>query len=530
MGPNVKVLISDKMDSRCVGIIESHTGIQAEVRTDLSPEELRSVIEGYDALIVRSSTKVTGEILRAGKRLQVVGRAGVGVDNVDVETATRSGIIVMNTPGGNSTSTAEHSFAMLIALARNIPQATSSIKSGNWDRGQYLGVELAGKTLGVIGLGKVGREVAGRGAAFKMRVLGYDPFVAEEIALAHGAQLATLDEVMEQADFITLHLPLTSRTRHFISEEQLDRAKDGAFLVNCARGGIVDEHALLRALNSGKLAGAALDVFEEEPPTSPELIAHERLICTPHLAGSTREAQANVALQIAAQVSDVLLGRGIRNAVNLPRVEPENYEKIQPYLDLAECLGRILAQINEGQLECISVEYNGGLASHPSAPLTAAVLKGIMATISDDVVNIVNAPLFARERGIRVDELKSSEHGSYSSLITVVYQTTRARRVIGGTLFGKSEPRVVRLDDYSFEAVPEGHMLFYVNDDIPGIIGRIGSVMGRHQVNIGRMSCGRREVGGKALTILNVDGPVPDEVLEEIVSQRNISWAKRVSL
>jgi D-3-phosphoglycerate dehydrogenase len=518
------------MDPQCVEILEKNPGIEVDVKAGLSADELKAVIGDYEALIVRSSTVVSEEVLQQGKRLRVVGRAGVGVDNIDVEAATRSGIIVMNTPGGNSISTAEHSFAMLIALARNIPQATASIKDGKWERSQHTGVELIGKTLGVFGLGKVGREVASRGVGFKMRVLGYDPFVSEEMALSYGAHLATPKEIYAEADFITVHLPLTEQTHHLISDEQLNQCKNGVYLINCARGGIIDEAALLHGLDSGKVAGAALDVFEQEPPTAAELIAHKRLICTPHLGASTREAQANVAEQVAEQVSDVLLDRVIRNAVNVPSLEPEIYQSLQPFLILAERMGRLLAQLNEGQLERVTIEYHGDVTAHPTSPLTAAVLKGIMETFSDEAVNFVNAPLFTQERGVRVDELKSSEHEDYASLITVVYQTTVSRVTLAGTIFGKNDPRLVRLDEYDFDAVPAGHMLFYANDDIPGIIGRIGTVMGTHQVNIAQMSCGRNEVGGKALTILNVDSPIPDELLGEIVSQNHISWAKKVSL
>ena len=526
----MKVLISDAMDLRCAEVLERNPGFEVDVKVGLSPDELKALIGAYDGLIVRSSTRVSEEILRAGERLRVVGRAGSGVDNIDVEAATRRGIIVMNTPGGNTVSTAEHSFAMLIALARRIPQATAALKAGRWERRQYTGVELTGKTLGIIGLGKVGRQVASRGAAFRMKVLGYDPFVSEEVALSCGAQLISLEELYAEADFITLHLPLTAQTRHAIGAVQLEQCKDGVYLINCARGGIADEAALLDALEAGKVAGAALDVFEEEPPTCAELIAHERVICTPHLAASTREAQANVALQIAAQVSEVLADGVIRDAVNVPSMGPEMHQKIHPFLELAECLGRIQAQINDGQIERIAVEYHGDVGAYSTSSLTAAVLKGIIETISDETVNYVNALFFAQERGVRVDELKSSEHEDYASLITIVYQTTTARRILAGTIFGKNGPRLVRLDEYSFDAVPAGHMLFYVNDDVPGMVGRIGTAMGAHQVNIAQMSCGRREVGGRALTILNMDSPVSDQLLEEILSDNHITWAKRVSL
>ena len=526
----MKVLISDKMDPRCVDIIERNPAISVDVKTTLSAEELKEVVGDYEALVVRSSTQVTDEILRAGKRLRVVGRAGVGVDNIDVEAAKRAGVIVMNTPGGNAISTAEHSFAMLMALARNIPQATASVRAGEWERSRYTGVELIGKNLGVFGVGKVGREVASRAAAFQMRVLAHDPFVSEEMVQSYGAQAATPEQIFSEADFITIHVHLSSQTRHMIGEEELAQCRDGVYLINCARGGLIDETALLNALNAGKVAGAALDVLEEEPPTDPTLAAHERVICTPHLGASTREAQANVALQVAEQVSDALADKVIRNAVNVPSVDPEVFAVIQPYLVLAERMGRFLAQINEGQLERITIEYHGDIASHPTSPITASVLKGIMEWVSDEVVNFVNAPVLAQERGVRVDELKSSEHEDYASLITVVYQTTASIRTLAGTIFGKGDPRFVRLDEYSFDAIPEGHLLIYLNDDIPGIIGRIGSVMGTHDVNIAQMSCGRHVVGGKALTILNVDNEISQELLEEVVSQNHISWAKMVSL
>ena len=527
----MKVLISDKVDPGCADILQENPQIQVDTQTDLTPDQLKAVISQYEGLIVRSATQVSEEVLLEAKKLRVVGRAGAGVDNIDVDAATRQGVIVMNTPGGNSVSTAEHSFAMLMALSRNIPQATASLKAGRWDRSHYTGVELRGKTLGIVGLGKVGRELAQRSAAFKMKVLGYDPFVSEEMALAYNTQLASLEEIYAQADFISVHLPLTPQTKHSISDDVLAKCKDGVRLLNCARGGIIDEEALLRGLDSGKVAGAALDVFEEEPPAPGRpLIAHERVICTPHLAASTHEAQASVALQVARQVGDALMDRVILNAVNVPSVEPEIYQIMRPYLDLAERLGRLQAQLGEGQLERITVEYHGDVNAHPTSPLTAAVLKGIMSTISYEPINFVNAPILAQERGVRVDELKSTEHEDYTSLITVVYQTTSGRRVLSGTIFGKGDPRLVRLDEYSFDAVPAGNMLFYVNEDLPGIIGQIGTMMGGHQVNIAQMACGRHKVGGKALTVFTVDGAISDQVLDEISGQSYISWAKRVQL
>ena len=526
----MKVLISDKMDPRCVDILEVDEGISVDVRTGLSTAELIDCIGEYQGLVVRSGTEVSAEVIAAASSLKVIGRAGTGFDNIDVAAATRGGIIVMNTPGGNSLSTAEHTFAMIAALARHIPQATASLKGGRWERSHFVGTELADKTIAVLGLGQVGREVAKRAGAFRMKVLGYDPFVGEEGALACGAQRTPLEQIYASADFITVHIHLNEQTRHLISDAEIACCKDGVFLVNCARGGIIDEMALLRGLESGKVAGVALDVFEEEPPTRADLLNHDRVICTPHLAASTKEAQASVALQVAKQVGDVLMGRVIRNAINAPSVEPEMYEKMQPYLVLAERLGSLQAQLSEGQLERITIEYWGDITNYPTSPLTSAVLKGIMEAVSDTAVNVVNAPLFAQERGVRVDELRSSEHEDYVSLITVIYHTDQGRRLLSGTIFGKSDPRLVRLDEYSFDAVPEGHMLFYINDDVPGIIGQIGSSMGDHKVNIAQMSGGRREMGGQALTILNGDDPITAEVVDDILSREYISWAKQVSL
>ena len=526
----LKVLISDKMDPRCVEILQANAGVTVDVCSGLSPSALIDCIGHYEGLVVRSATKVTAEVLAAASRLRVIGRAGTGFDNIDVQAATRHGVIVMNTPGGNSLSTAEHTFALIASLARHVPQATASLKKGLWERSQFVGVELAGKTLAVIGLGQVGREVAARAAAFQMQVLGYDPYIGQEVALSCGAQLASLDDIYATADFITVHTHLNDQTRHLISDAEIAQCKAGVYLINCARGGILDEHALLRGLHSGKVAGAALDVFEEEPPTLVDLLVDDRVICTPHLAASTKEAQANVALQVAEQVGDVLMGRVIRNAVNAPSVDPETHGKLQPYLVLAERLGRLQAQLGVGQLERITIEYQGAVTAYPTSPLTSAVLKGIMETVSEASVNVVNALLFAQERGVQVDERLNSEHEDYASLITVVYHTNLGQRLLAGTLFGKSDPRLVRLDEYSFDAAPEGHMLFYVNDDVPGIIGQIGTVMGTHKVNIAQMSCGRRQMGGQALTILNVDDPITADVVDDILSREYISWAKQVSL
>ncbi len=530
----MRVLISDRVDPGCVDVLQSGGRIEADLSTGLSPADLLERIDAYDGLIVRSATRVTGEVIRRARRMRAIGRAGAGVDNIDVDEATRRGIVVMNTPGGNSVSTAEHTVAMVLSLARNVPQGTASMKAGRWEPGTLTGVELAGKTIGVFGLGQVGREVTQRAAALGLRVLAYDPPVTEEVAQSYGAQLAPEEQIWEEADFLTFHVPLTAQTRHRLSEGELARCRDGVRVINCARGGIVDEQALLQALDSGKVAGAALDVYESEPPEAgSRLVAHERVICTPHLAAATREAQSSVALQVAAQVRDVLTGGAIHNAVNVPSLDPEAYEKLRPHLELGERLGRIHGQLaKEDRLRRITVEYHGEIATGSTSSLTSAVVLGLMESFAEEgTLNLVNARMVAQERGVRIDELTSSEAEDYASLLTVALEFEGGgRRVLSGTLFGHQDPRIVRVDEYDLDAVPEGHMLFYVNDDVPGIIGRIGSTMGRRQINIARMACGRHHVGGRALTVLNVDSPVPETVIEEILTDPHITWARLVSL
>jgi D-3-phosphoglycerate dehydrogenase / 2-oxoglutarate reductase len=528
----VKVLISDKVDTGCVAILEQGGDITVDVKTDLTPDQLLEVIGDYDGLIVRSATKVTKQVLERATRLRAIGRAGAGVDNIDSEAATRSGVVVMNTPGGNSVSTAEHTISMMMSLARNIPQANISVKNGKWNKSSFTGVEMTGKTIGVFGLGQVGREVARRAAALGMRVLAFDPPFTPEVAQSYGAQLVPAEEIWPEADFLTFHLPLTDQTRHRLSTAELALCKDGVRVINCARGGIVDEAAILEGLESGKVAGLAADVFEEEPPPADSaLIAHERVICTPHLAASTKEAQANVALQVAEQIREVLIDGVIRNAVNVPSIAPEVYEKMRPWLLLGECLGKIQGQLSGGDVDRITVEFRGEVANHTTSPLTSAVLKGIMESFAaDGSVNFVNAPVLAQERGIGIDELRSTEPEDYTSLISVVFQHGEKRRVVSGTLFGKRDPRIVRFDDFDLDAVPEGHMLFYRNDDVPGIIGRIGSLLGSQGVNIAQLSLGRDAQGASALSVLNVDSRISDDLLEQILGDGHVTWARRVAL
>lgn len=527
----LKVLISDSVAEECVDILRAD-GLDVDLRTGLSPAELKDVIGGYSALIVRSSTKVTRDLLESACLLKVIGRAGAGVDNVDVEAATRHGIIVMNTPGGNTISTAEHAFSMMLSLMRNIPQASSSLKAGEWNRSRFVGVEVYGKTLGVIGMGKVGGEVARRAAAFGMNVIGYDPFLPLEIAENLGVELVDIDEIYSRSDVITIHAALTDQTRKLFCDATFGKCKPGLRLVNCARGEIVDQAALLRALESGVVSGAALDVFVHEPPSDEEkrLIARPDVVCTPHLGASTKEAQANVALQIARQVADALHDRTVQNAVNLPTLPAGVSEKIQPYLYLAERIGSLQAQLGEGRPQRITVEYYGDVLQYPTTTITCGVLKGVMDTICSEMVNYVNAPILAQQRGVRVNEMRSSEHRDFQTLVSVIYQTDKGQRAISGTIFGKKDPRIVSIDGCLLDAHPEGEMLILLNEDVPGVIGRIGTIIGSQGINIGRMTWGRIQDSTRAMTLLNLDHPIGDGVLAEVASQPFVVWTRRVKL
>lgn len=526
----MRVLVSDNLSARGLEVLRQNPTFQVDVRTKVAPEELLRIIDQYDALIVRSATKVTAEVIRAGKQLKVIGRAGVGVDNVDVESATAQGVVVMNTPTGNTVTTAEHSISLLLALTKHIPQAVASLKGGRWEKGKFLNVELFNKTLGVIGLGRIGSEVARRAKGFAMRVIAYDPFISTEVASRIGVELTDLDEVYRQADFITLHVPLGPDTYHMINRETIGSMKQGVRIINCARGGIVDEEALYEAIMSGHVAGAAFDVLEKEPDTSSPLLSLENFIGTPHLGAATAEAQENVAIAIAQQVADYLSSGLIRNSVNTPSIEPELLAKIQPYLTLAEKLGRLDSQLAEGRFQEIRIDYTGEVATYDTSPLTAAVVKGVLDPITSDTINIVNALPYARQRGIRVVESKSSQEEDYASLISVVIQTDRGQSLVAGTLFSRREPRVVRIDEFSLEAVPEGYLLVFSNLDVPGVIGKIGTILGQNQVNIAGMVLGREKPGGQAVSVVNVDSQIPAPVLDEIRRMPNIVYAKVVKV
>ncbi len=515
MSDTVRVLIADKMDPRAAAIFRDR-GIEADEKPGLTPDEIEAIIGNYDGLAVRSSTRVTAAIMDAAlPRLKVIGRAGIGVDTIDVPAASARGIVVMNTPFGNSITTAEHAIAMLFALAREIPQADQSTQGGKWEKSRFMGVELAGKTLGLIGCGNIGSIVADRAHGLKMKVAAYDPFLSPERAVELGVDKVELDELLARADFITLHTPLTDQTRGILSREALAKTKPGVRIVNCARGGLIDEAALKDALDSGHVAGAALDVFQEEPAKENALFGTRGLICTPHLGASTTEAQVNVAIQVAEQMADFLLLGGISNAVNVPSLSAEEAPRLRPYMALAEKLGRLVGQIVGPDIRSIAVEVEGAAAELNIKPVTGAVLAGVMGTWSD-TVNMVNAPYLAKERGLDVREIRSSQEGNYHTLVAVTVGTDAGPKRVEGTLFGSRAPRLVSIFGIGVEAELTGQMIYIVNSDQPGFIGALGTKLGKHKVNIATFNLGRREEGGEAVALVAVDDPITPELASRL--------------
>jgi len=511
-----RVLISDSLSREGVEVFKQAPGIEVDVMTNLTPDELKGVIKEYDGLVIRSATKVTKEIIDHAENLKVIGRAGSGLDNVDIVAASKRGIVVMNTPGGNTITTAEHAIALMLSLARNIPQATASMKAGKWEKNKFVGKELYNKKLGVIGIGQVGSIVADRAQGLKMQVIAYDPYISPEAAEKMGIAMVSLEELLETADFITVHTPLSKETRGLIDAKAFSRMKKGVFIINCARGGIVSEKDLLDALNSGQVGGAALDVFEEEPTKNMELISHPNVICTPHLGASTDEAQINVAIAIAEQMVAYLTTGEIRNAVNFPSVSAEILAVIEPYLDLAEKLGKFHAQVTRGGIQEVRIEYSGKILEYDIAPVTIALLKGLLTPSLGDTVNYINAPLLAKERGIGVIEARSSELKDYTSFITLITKTPKEKLMTAGTLFGLKDPRIVRLNDFVLDVVPEGYMLVVYNEDRPGVIGNIGATLGGENINIARLHLSREQREKQALVILSTDTPVTKEVVEKL--------------
>ena len=526
-----KILISDPLSEQGLAVFAAHPQLQVRIKTKLSPEQLRECIGEYDALVMRSGTKLTAPIIEAAANLKVIGRAGVGVDNIDLEAATKKGIIVMNTPGGNTLSTAEHTLAMILALSRRLPAANSSLKAGRWEKKKFTGVELFGKSLGIIGLGRIGAELARRVQSFGMQVMAYDPYINMEAAQRLGVKVVELPQLLAQSDYVSLHLPLTARTRHIIDKEAIGRMKPGARLINCARGGLVDEQALVEALENGRLAGAALDVFEQEPlPADHPLLKMPQLVLTPHLGASTAEAQQKVSLDIASQVVDFLLNGVVSNALNMPSLPEGSSELLRPYMLLAEKLASLLAQLCRGRFEQFKLQYSGQLQEHPVSPISVAALTGLLRPILGEDVNYVNAPLLARERNLQVVESKQSSPGDYNSSIRLQISTDRESHSISGTIFGKNDPRVVELDEVPLEAVPQGYILVLSNQDTPGVVGKIGRAMGELGINIGGMQLGRKKKGGQALSLINVDSPLPQETLEKLCRMPEILDIRQVKI
>ncbi|WP_425230761.1 phosphoglycerate dehydrogenase [Sphingomonas sp.] len=509
-----KVLISDKMDPKAAQIFRER-GVEVDEITGKTPDELKAIIAGYDGLAIRSSTKVTAAILDAATNLKVVGRAGIGVDNVDIPAASARGVVVMNTPFGNSITTAEHAIALMFALARQLPEADASTQAGKWEKNRFMGVELTAKTLGLIGAGNIGSIVADRARGLKMKVIAFDPFLTPERAIEIGVEKVDLDALLARADFITLHTPLTDQTRNILSAENLARTKPGVRIINCARGGLIDEAALKAGLDSGHIAGAALDVFVEEPASASPLFGTPGFVSTPHLGASTTEAQVNVAIQVAEQMADFLVSGGVTNALNMPSLSAEEAPKLKPYMALAEKLGALVGQLATGAIGGISVEAEGAAAQLNVKPITSAVLAGFLGT-QTATVNMVNAPVIARERGLEVREIRTEREGDYHTLLRVTVRTADGERSVAGTLVGAANPRLVELFGISVEADLAGPMLYVVNEDAPGFIGRLGTLLGEACVNIGTFHLGRRAAGGEAVLLLSVDEQVDAALLARI--------------
>jgi len=519
-----KVLIADKLSPAAVAIFKER-GIEADVKTGLSKEELLKIVDQYDGMAIRSATKVTADVIKAAKKLKVVGRAGIGVDNVDIPAATAAGVIVMNTPFGNSITTAEHAIAMMMALARDLPAANASTQAGKWEKNRFMGTEVYGKTLGLIGAGNIGSIVADRAKGLKMHVVAFDPYLSPERASSLGIEKVELNELLARADFITLHTPLTNETRNIISADAINRMKKGARVINCARGGLVDEAALKAALDSGHLAGAALDVFEEEPAKSNILFGNEKVIATPHLGASTEEAQENVALQVAEQISDYLLTGAITNALNMPSINAEEAQKVKPWIVLAEKLGAFVGQLTDTSLQTVEILYEGTAADLNQRALTQAAIAGLLKPALSDV-NMVNAPVVAKERGIKISETRRPRQGAYEGYIKITAVLDGSTRRVAGTVFSDGRPRLIQVKDINLDAEFAPHMLYVVNEDKPGFIGKLGSLLGDAKVNIASFALGRSAPGDEAIALVEVDGGVSDKVLGDIAKLPLVKLAK----
>jgi len=527
-----RVLVSDKLSSRGLEILQAASGIAVDNVTGLTPAQLAEKIAPYHGLIVRSASTVTAEVMAAAANLRVIGRAGIGVDNIDVAAATAKGVVVMNTPAGNNVTTAEHAISMMLSLARSIPQATASMKSGKWEKGKFTGSEVFSKTLGIVGIGNIGSLVADRALGLKMRVIAYDPFISQQAAQRLGVELVSLDELYARSDFVSVHTPLNQETRGLVGAAAFAKMKPGVRLINCARGGIVDEDALAAAIAEGKVAGAALDVFSQEPPPADHpLLKLPQVICTPHLGAATDEAQVNVAIAIAQQVVNYLTNGVIQDAVNVPSISPELLEVLGPYLTIGEKLGSLQGQLLTSTPGELAIEYAGELAALDVKALTRAVLRGFLTRVVDStVVNYVNAPTIARERGIKVVESKTSEQKGFSNLLTVTASTAEGASVVAGAVFGQRIIRLVRINDFYLDADPHGYILMLHNRDVPGVVGSVGMLLGESKINIARLELGREKIGGMAVSLIHVDDDIPAAVLERLRTLPNIVSAQLVRL
>jgi D-3-phosphoglycerate dehydrogenase len=508
----LKILALDNLQKVGIDYLKEE-GFQVDVSGKLKPEELIKVIDDYDAIIVRSGTKVPATVLDGVKRLKVIGRAGIGVDNIDISGATKSGVVVMNTPGGNTITTAEHAISLMMSLMRNIPQANHSMKSGKWEKSKFMGTEICDKTLGIIGLGNIGKIVADRAKGLKMIVIGFDPYLSSEDAARLGVELVSLDSLYQRADVITVHTPLTPETKDLINSETISKMKDGVCIINCARGGIVNEEDAVEAVDSGKVGGVAIDVYPKEPPSADSpIFSSDRIICTPHLGASTIEAQEKVAVQIADQISDYLKRGTIRNSVNFPSISAELVPILRPYLELGEKMGSFHGQLLDARPSAVTVEYYGDVTQFNTSPITLAVLKGILQHLSEGV-NLVNSRMVAEERGIKISEGTSQRSEDYASLIRVKVASNGKEFLCSGTTFG-NEPMVVKIMGFHIEAHLSGSVIMMNNEDVPGVVGRVGTYLGENQINIAGLQLGREKIGGTAISLINVDQEVPPEVIE----------------
>ncbi|MBN2123220.1 MAG: phosphoglycerate dehydrogenase [Deltaproteobacteria bacterium] len=526
----MKVLVSDALSDVGIRIFRETPGIEVDVRTGLGPEDLKAVIGDCQGLVIRSETRVTADIIEAARNLKVIGKAGIGLENVDIAAASRRGIVVMNTPEANTITTAEHAIAMMMALSRNIPRATISLKEGRWEKDALQGREVYNKTLGLIGAGHVGRVVADRAKGLKMKVVAYDPYIKPETLEKLDVEPVSLEELLERADYVTIHAPRTEETVNMINRESLGRMKKGAMLINCARGGIVNEEDLYHALASGHLAGAALDVFNREPPGEHPLMGIPNFICTPHLGASTREARDNVAVDVANQVVAYLLHGTVKNAINVPSVSAELMSILRPYVILAEKLGLLQGQLADSGILEVQITYSGNVTQYDATPLSTAVLKGLLTPITGDDVNFINAHTMASERGIKVVESRTSTSEDFASLIKVRVKTLEGEKVVSGTIFGRTRPRILRINDFYMEAVPEGHILFIHSQDVPGVIGLIASKLGEHRVNINRMHVGQDKKKQQNVILLATSVSVQDNVLKDVLGLEQVYSTRRIEL